>query len=164
MPTTLPVGFRVLGIDAGFAAPGWSVVQVGNEGFEVKKAGAIITTGTSAKERKKGKIYKSEDDARRIEEIAGTFRELLCEFDPHIVAIELPTSGAKSAAAIKGMAYAAACVVSVMKAMDFKVYYLTPRANKLTATADRLASKQAMVDAISRQFPNFPWPLKTTGM
>jgi Holliday junction resolvasome RuvABC endonuclease subunit len=147
--------WRLLGIDAGFSAPGYAVLELTPDTAKVLTAGCIQTKAISKKQRRTDSVYKSEDDARRIEEIAVSLAQVIREWSPDVAAVELPSAGAKSAAAIRGMAYATSVTASVLALTKIPVYYLTPRASKVSTTGDGAAEKMKMVEYVSREFPRW---------
>ena len=156
----------ILGLDAGFSLPGIAVLSHSlSDGLTMDWAAALQTSATSKKDRAKEHIYKSDDDARRVMEISDWLASAVLEFDPHHIVVELPSSGAKSAGGIRGMALAAATAVATFKRLGYggsTLHFVTPGQNKKGSTGDRNAEKEAVLAAIKAKFPSFArWPQKS---
>ena len=158
---------KILGLDAGWSRPGAVVVEV--EGKVLRRllhAEALHTVGLTTDERRKGGvtlIYKSTDDARRMLEISDWLANLVAVYQPDLAVLELPSTGGKSAAAIKGMTAAAAVAVVTFRRLGLTQAYITPQQNKWGATRNREAQKEAMYASARKIFPDFKWPVKKKG-
>ncbi|MFA7329841.1 MAG: DEAD/DEAH box helicase [Candidatus Delongbacteria bacterium] len=80
---------------------------------------AMTTLCTAPSDKKLG-IRKADDDGRRLEILALGIRDFLAQYPPALLCCETPSSGAQSAAALKGLAYAKALLVTA------KVYHAAP--------------------------------------
>lgn len=156
---------RYLGIDSGFAHPGAAVVDVGLRPSLVA-VHDLATKAVTKKVRAKEHILKSDDDARRVGELSDWLTWLVAEYTPDRVVIELPSSGAKSGQAIRGMALGAACCVATAVRLGYRLgdrlHTVTPGDNKLASTGDRFAEKDVVLAAVVGKFPDFSgWQNKT---
>lgn len=152
----MPIYF---GIDCGYAAPGFAIVDAYAGCGTVLYAECFRTKGLSKKQRNAQDVYKSHDDARRCITVSDEIKRLVEIYDPDYAVVELPSAGAKSATAIKGMALGAATTVVTLHRLDVPVLYITPGANKRGSTDDRNAQKDAVKDAVQKIWPAFNgWP------
>ncbi|MDP2362001.1 MAG: DEAD/DEAH box helicase family protein [bacterium] len=105
---------------------------------------AITTLVTAPSDRKLG-LRKADDDGRRLEILASGIRDFLLAHPPAILCCETPSSGAQSAAALKGLAYAKALLVAARVYHEVPTVWLLPGEIKekvgggLTATKGRVA-------------------------
>ncbi len=154
---------RILAIDAGFAAPGFAVVDTDLDLYRrVVYAECLVTKGTDKKKRNKLDMYKSDDDMRRIDEISDHLTYLVETYSPDLATIELPGGSGKGSAALKGMAFAGAVASVTMRRLGVPRVFVTPRNNKLHATGKPEAEKFEMVAAARAAFPEFEgWPRMT---
>lgn len=149
-----------LGIDSGYVAPGFVVIDWPTTGLShIKHAECFRTKGLTGKQRKHRKVYKSHDDARRCIEVSDRIELLVRHHRPDAAVVELPSAGAKSAGAIKGMALGAATTIVTLHRLGVPAHYITPGANKAGSTTDREAQKDAVLAAVKTQWPDFvDWP------
>jgi Holliday junction resolvasome RuvABC endonuclease subunit len=150
---------KVLGVDAGFTAPGFAVVDIG-QGCRVLFAECLQTEaygGASKKKRRRLDVYKSEDDARRMVEISRRLAWIVGTYLPDLAVVELPSAGGKSSSAVKGMAIGAAVAVTTLYGLGIPQVYVSPRENKLASTGDPYAEKDAMLAAARRRY-TLTWP------
>ncbi len=149
----------ILGLDAGFSLPGLALLSFStSDGLKLEWVSALKTEAISKKTRAKEHIYKSDDDARRVGEISDWIAQAVADFDPQHIVVELPSSGAKSAGGIRGMALAAATAVATFRRLGYRgptLHFVTPGQNKSGSTGDRNAEKEAVLAAIKQRFPGF---------
>lgn len=153
----------ILGIDCGFAAPGFAVVSTstpGDTGYGiVLYAECFRTKALTKQQRKESSVYKSNDDARRCIEVSDKIERIVSVYKPDIAVIELPSAGAKSSGAIRGMALGAATTVVTLHRLGVAMRYITPGANKKGSTTDRNAEKEAVIAAVRKVWPSYAgWP------
>ena len=150
----------IFGIDAGFNAPGFSIVDQSDSDptkLRVLFSECFETEAYAGGDR--DETYKSVDDARRMVEISKRIAELVRKYKPDVAVVELPTGGAKSSSAIKGMAIGAAVTVTTLYQLDVPRVLITPSENKAAETGHRDAEKDEVFDAVRRRFPDFDgWP------
>ncbi|MFA7332399.1 MAG: DEAD/DEAH box helicase family protein [Candidatus Delongbacteria bacterium] len=105
---------------------------------------AMTTLVTAPSDRKLG-LRKADDDGRRLEILALGIRDFLRAYPPALLCCETPSSGAQSAAALKGLAYAKALLVAAHVYHEVPTIWLLPGEIKervgggLTATKSRVA-------------------------
>ncbi|MFA7329751.1 MAG: DEAD/DEAH box helicase family protein [Candidatus Delongbacteria bacterium] len=105
---------------------------------------AMTTLTTQPSDKKLG-LRKADDDGRRLEILATGIRDFLLAHPPAILCCETPSSGAQSAAALKGLAYAKALLVAARVYHNVPTIWLLPGEIKervgggLTATKTRVA-------------------------
>jgi superfamily II DNA or RNA helicase/Holliday junction resolvasome RuvABC endonuclease subunit len=105
---------------------------------------AMTTLTTQPSDKKLG-LRKADDDGRRLEILATGIRDFLLAHPPTILCCETPSSGAQSAAALKGLAYAKALLVAARVYHESPTIWLLPGEIKervgggLTATKTRVA-------------------------
>lgn len=153
---------RIFGIDCGFVAPGFAIVET--EPMRLIHGECLITTAFKKVKRKD--TYKSDDDARRMVEVSDKIAEIVDLFKPDMAVLELPSAGGKSSSAVKGMAIGAAVAVVTLRRLGFgpgqafPMVYITPRANKIASTRNPTAEKDEVFAAILNlpNFNSFNWP------
>jgi Holliday junction resolvasome RuvABC endonuclease subunit len=154
----------ILGIDCGLSKPGAAIVELGHLAGggplgQVRLGECLVTSATSKKERQKAHAYKSEDDARRMDEISDWLGRLVSVWRPDVAVVELPSAGGQSAGAIRGMAIGSAIAVVTLRCHGVPRHYITPGANKLASGGNRLAEKQQVWDAVRAAWPEWDgWP------
>jgi hypothetical protein len=168
----------IFGIDAGLTAPGFAVVETSdkNETGKVLLAECFIPEWKKDANGKVAKLKKTEHDAWRIGQIVRRMLYITEEYKPEVIVAELPTGGAKSGGAIRGMAYSTAMTVSTIEAMLFygknpthwinEIVYISPLENKKGGTgqlkwhADENQGKWDVFVAITKIWPDVKWPMK----
>ncbi len=152
---------RILGIDSGYTAAGFTVVET-----DLRSPGKIIhgecyetaAYGGTTSKKKRESIYKSEDDASRVIAVSDRITELVVRFSPDLSVIELPTGGGKNSGAVKGMAIGATLTVVTLRRCGVDQIYVTPRANKIGSTGNPNAEKPEVFAAVRATYPAFVWP------
>ena len=126
---------------------------------------SVLWAGSLSTDRQVEKgTYVAEDDARRIKDISIWLATKIEEYSPNVVAVELPFSGAKSALAIKGMAFASGLAVSTLAVLNMRrpvpytVAYFLPNQTKVECTGNRNAEKEEMIVAAANTWPDVVWP------
>jgi Holliday junction resolvasome RuvABC endonuclease subunit len=150
----------VLGIDCGFTLPGLAVVRYDDHRAPQLTFGcAVATTGVTAKKRKTQKLYKSEDDARRMLEISDAVAAVINEWRPALAVLELPSGGGRSSNAVKGMAIGASVAVVTCHRLDVPLAYVTAGASKKSTAEERHAQKESVLMHVRSTFPDYDgWP------
>jgi len=149
----------IMGIDCGYTHPGCAIVDFDNTSADQPildfKHGETLET-----ERREDRVSVILDDHRRISMISKWLRETHDRFRPSLVVLELPTSGARSALAIKGMGFATALTIATVESYfkHDKLELISPYDSKLWCCGDRHAEKDEVIKAVSKFFPNVPWP------
>lgn len=140
-------GLKMLVLDVGMCHTGWAVVAIDD--------GSLVACGhiDTEKSSKKAAIRAADDTVRRCQELT---RELLSIVYCHGVccmAAELPGGGGKSSSAVKSMAIATALVAAVAEFTELPAEWVSPQQNKKGATGRNNASKDEMMDAAGKLYP-----------
>jgi len=147
---------KVLGIDTGFSAPGFGLVEF--DVFPDLARSRVTSVGSIITEpRKDGRIYKAWDDARRIREVVDQLLWFVDRNTPNVIVLELPISGARDANAIKGMAFSLAMFVAAVHTMEITTVYVTPHQNKEATTGHKLGDKELVIKKVKEIWPDVPW-------
>lgn len=174
----------IMGVDAGLVAPGIAIVSTSDE----KPVGSILLAECFQPEWKmdktghKADIRKTDQDAWRIRQIVNKLLTVANQFKPDVIVAELPTGGAKSSSAIRGMAYSTSMTIAFLEALQFynkdtliypivkdwpsEVVCITPNENKKGGTGklkwdvDIEQGKWEIMVAIGKIWPDFKWPVK----
>jgi superfamily II DNA or RNA helicase/Holliday junction resolvasome RuvABC endonuclease subunit len=119
---------------------------------------AMTTICTAPSDKKLG-IRKADDDGRRLETLAQGIRDFLTHHPPAILCCETPSSGAQSAAALKGLAYAKALLVTAKVYHDARTIWLLPGDIKERVGGGLTATKQRVAKAVQacRARDGRPW-------
>lgn len=136
-------GNLVLGIDAGFRALGWALVDVKQK--TIVEADAFRTKP----EKKKRGIRVADDDVRCCKEMFLKLYGLVTRQDHMGVIVELPSGGSKGARANRGMGMATGIIGSLW-ATYYRIPFewVTPTDVKLAATGKRAASKEGVARGV----------------
>lgn len=135
---------RVMAIDAGFAGMGVVVA----EGRRIVHAATCRTERTA----KKRGIRVADDDAERAQTLARFLLDIISEWGPAGVVVELPSGGAQGARANRAMGMSSGIVAAVLEAAGLPAEWVTPQAVKKAATGRKDGSKDAVAASVSRQF------------
>lgn len=139
----------LLSLDVGFGHCGWVVFD----------EGAPIACGTIVTEKDKRKtVRQSDDNAYRAAVLALQLRDLVRCYSVTGIIGELPHGGALSAVAIKHMALATGIVAATAAVLDVPVEWTDPNSVKLAMCGMRSATKDEMMDAARKRYPDYPWP------
>lgn len=171
----------IMGVDAGLTAPGFAIVETSATCPLGKVLVAECFIPTVKRGRNIGgkvfKLRKTDFDAERICQITGRMFDLALQYKPEAIIAELPTGGAKSGAAIRGMAFSTAMTVSFTQALKSlvpnagwptTVEFITPIDNKKGSTGmakwdvETEQGKWCVFNAVSRIWPYCKWPHKKT--
>lgn len=170
----------IIGIDAGLTSPGVSVIETA----ETNPTGSVLLSECFIPEMNrrdaKGKIIKvkkTEQDTYRIGQIVRHILDICKKYNPEIIVVELPTGGARSAKAIRGMAFSTAMTVAALEALEYyrkgdpdfilaKVIYITPMANKKGGSGHLKwnipieQGKWEVMNGVKAIWPDVQWPMK----
>lgn len=147
---------RLLGVDAGFSAPGAVIVD-----YSSLANSHIVHVGCVTNEKEKASSVAL-DDIRRIGQVVDFLRGLVSLYQPELAIIELPLSGARSARAIKGMAYATAIAVTVVQVLKVPFIPINPYENKRLSAGAQHAEKEEVISAVHAVWEDIPWPMKVS--
>jgi crossover junction endodeoxyribonuclease RuvC len=144
------MAFRVLGIDPGFAALGWSVVEFDTlERFRFLEFD-VITTEKSA--RKVG-VRAVEDNFERTQTIVHGLAYAIKRYRPSLFAAETMSFPRSSSVAAK-MAMSWGVIATLAWENFVPVVQTTPQAIKLSVCKDKKATKEQVEDAVRVLFEN----------
>ena len=119
---------------------------------------AMTTICTAPSDKKLG-IRKADDDGRRLEILALGIRDFLTQNPPSLLCCETPSSGAQSAAALKGLAYAKALLVTAKVYHEAPTIWLLPGDIKERVGGGLTATKLRVAQAVQacRARDGRPW-------
>jgi Holliday junction resolvasome RuvABC endonuclease subunit len=137
----------VAGIDIGFRNSGIVIFDV--DGDQMKY---VASACISPKKPKKAK-YVALADADMLKQSALAITDMLRKYNVQRVSFELPTGGALSARANRGLAFATCMCVYIPLLLNIESSFVTPREVKLAATGDQWAEKDAVIAAVAQLFP-----------
>jgi Holliday junction resolvasome RuvABC endonuclease subunit len=144
----------ILGIDIGFRNTGWVIAELKGVDLTVATCGCIHTEKSKEK-----KFRVSEDDAKTNQII---YRELLTIIKNNKVdkiAIELPHTGAKSAAAMKSMSMASAVAACVCESSGLPYIYITPNEVKRVIAGEiRKVEKDEIMEWVQKKYNTTVFP------
>ena len=168
----------IYGIDAGLTSPGFAIVETSEDKpiGEIKHAECFIPEWKEAEKDVKGRkihIRKTDQDSWRIAQIFNRMDAIAKQFKPDVIIAELPTGGAQSGGAIRGMAFSTAMTVCFLEAIKTdnsiwptEIITITPIENKKGGTG-RLVwdipieqGKWEVFTAIDKIWPGYKWPMK----
>jgi Holliday junction resolvasome RuvABC endonuclease subunit len=132
-----------------------AVVHAGQDKSLACLYGGCITT-----ERAKERQSVAVDDCQRIADITRWICTIYDEWEPEVVVLETPMSGARSAMAIKGMAFSTAmCMATAVAHFRCEILQLiSPYDSKKWLTGNSHAEKDQMIKVVSGHFPDVVWP------
>lgn len=139
----------ILGIDPSLTGTGWCIMKREGRLWRVVDKGILKTKP----ETKQKRIYKADDDARRIRFIFEGLSDAVEKYDVPLLVTEAPSGGGKSASAVKGMAFATAIVACLAEAHDLAMVTVTAQASKKHMCGKRNASKEEMQRAVAKLYP-----------
>lgn len=145
---------KVLSLDPSLRNTGYVVFEVSKKGIEVVESGVIETR----KVDKKRGIRASDATMQSITELMTGLRKLDAKYKPALLIGEIPSSGGKSANAIKSMAIAQAACASLSVYCDLPSEWVSPRDNKIAMTGHGDASKHEMMDKARSLYPKTAEP------
>ena len=166
----------IFGVDAGLTAPGFAVVETSDDNpvGKILLAECFIPEWKLDGDGKKAKIRKTDQDAWRIRQIVNRMFTIALQYKPEVIVAELPTGGAKSGGAIRGMAFSTSMTISFLEALEVfdqktwpnEVVTITPNENKKGGTGklkwdiEIEQGKWEIMVAIDKIWPGIAWPRK----
>lgn len=139
----------ILGIDPSLTGCGWCIMKREGRMWRIVDKGIIKTKPMT----NKMKIYKSNDDARRIREIFEVLSAKVDEYNIELAVSESPHGGGKSASAVKGMAFATAIVACLAESHDLGLLMVQATQSKKHMCGKSNASKEEMQKAVAAIYP-----------
>lgn len=151
---------RIFGIDAGFTAAGFAVVETSQGPYgKILHAECYQTARTPPKKRKS----VTEDDARRIVELVSRMQWIASQFSPDAIVMELPTGGARGAGAIKGMAFSTGTTITAAHFLKIPFAIINPFQNKVASTGKTHGDKAEVMRSAEACWPGIVWPKLKNG-
>lgn len=160
---------KIMGIDAGLTGPGLAVVEV----TATRPSGLVLLAECfRPKIEDPTSLSTTLFDAARCAQIASYIAQMIATYKPDVIVCEFPTGGAKSSAAIKGMAMATAmtsAIIALSAAQGCQLIAITPMQNKKGSAGpakkskseqDSEQSKWNVLAAVNLAWPGLPWPRK----
>ena len=130
---------NMLAIDVGFASMGCCVLCIKPKGYALVYKCVIATKASP----KKLSIRSADDNVRRCREITRSVVDLISKHNIKVVALEMPSMGAKSALAMRGMGLACGIIGALDIVYDsIPFLYATPTDVKMAMTGTKNASKE----------------------
>lgn len=135
---------RVACIDAGFTNLGWAVAELKRGTQERVLAFGVEKT----KKHQSGSKLVTIDNVHRIRCLARVLEEVQDAYEPKAWFMELPNSGGKSSAAIKGMAFALAMLATWAEVRKIPCEMMIPTQTKKACIGKSGASKAEVEEFI----------------
>jgi hypothetical protein len=155
---------RIICYDAGFVNLGYMVAelpkQVGSKPMPIDFG--VSHAPLPPKKKRNRKKGVTEWSVERIIKQVDAVRRLHMKYSPVGYFIELPHSGAKSALAAKGMAYATSYLITALHLLctrNVHIRFFLPKSVKKCVTGDISASKLDVARAVLAYWPEIEhWP------
>lgn len=141
---------KVLALDIGFCVTGCAVFDYGLSGRWTPIALKAIETKPSSKKKS---IRAADDNVRRVREIARGVIGLIHEHQPAGMLVELPGGGAKSAIAMRAMAYVAGMAGTIEEGLSISTEYFSPDETRKAGGGRVTASKDDVIAGVTRFYP-----------
>ena len=129
---------RYLGIDPGLNRTGYALLERSSRGPVLREGGLIRST-------------RGRSLAERVHEIASGLREVLEEFQPHVLAIEQVFSLVRNPKSALLMAHARGAILSMAVEHGIPVVHYTPTQVKRLLTGSGKAGKEQIQRAIKTE-------------
>ncbi len=134
----MSVPTRYLGIDPGLNRTGYALLERSSLGPVLREGGLIRST-------------RGRSLAERVHEIASGLREVLEEFQPHVLAIEQVFSLVRNPKSALLMAHARGAILSMAVEHGIPVVHYTPTQVKRLLTGSGKAGKEQIQRAIKTE-------------
>lgn len=141
---------RVLAVDAGFAHMGWVVVDLMPQRDQVIDYGVVTTEKNAARKRA---LRVADDDVERCRILLTAIKQLVQMHMPQGAVVEIPHGGSQGARANRTMGMATCVVATLPSILGVPTEWVTPREVKLAMTSNPSATKEDMIQAVSRRWP-----------
>jgi len=143
----------VLGIDTGFSTMGLSLMELTPTGEKVLGVRTLVTK----KSAKKTGVRASDDNIRRARELAAELRRRLDKYDIKALCME-SQSWPRNASASAKIGISWGIVAAVAESKDLPILQASPQAIKKALVGVSNASKDEVIAAIKKRFPEIKWP------
>lgn len=138
---------RVAGVDIGFRNTGVSVFDVEGKTLVFKDSACFSGKKTKAKE------YVAIKDAKQTYDVLTRTESFIQQHKVQLMIIELPTGGARSSRAARGLGIATCMAVALPMHLACPTIFVTPRDVKIATTGNPEAEKKDIIEAVSKLFP-----------
>lgn len=143
----------VLGIDGGFASLGLSVVDLQPDQERLLDVWVVRTE----KSAKKLGVRSGDDTARRARELAHHVELAITSRQPGALALEAPSWPRNAGVAAKiGVAFGV--VFALAEKHHLPLVMASPQDVKLAVVGSKTATKDDVIAAVERRFPDVTWP------
>ena len=139
----------LLALDIGFRNMGWLVFNPFTD--TVVDFGCIQTEKLSGK--RSIRLRVSEDDFYRCQRTAMGLCAIISEHRVTGIVAEIPTGGARGARPNRTMGLATGLLAGLCEAVSIPTETYSPMEIKKAATGQRNASKEAVIEAMTKRFP-----------
>jgi crossover junction endodeoxyribonuclease RuvC len=147
----------VLGIDGGFASLGLAAVEILPDRERLVDSWVVRTEKSS----KKLGVRSGDDTARRAREIASRVDMAISLHQPGAIALESPSWPRNAGVAAK-MGVAFGCIFALAEKHRLPLVMASPQEVKRALTGAKTATKDDVIAAIERRFPEITWPSQKT--
>lgn len=146
-----------LGFDPGFASFGWALADLMSDGsLHLVSLGVIRTQKDDAKRE----VFAAGDNFNRAKEIAAVLNSKVAESEPRVFCAE-SMSFPRSASVAAKMAMSWGLIAMLAEQHKIALVATSPQRIKQRVAGAKDASKQAVQDALVRQFQTLPTHLAT---
>jgi len=115
---------------------------------------ACVTTEASAKKRG---LYVADDNIRCCQEAAQAVLQVLRAHDVGAVAVEVPSSGAKSASALRALSLATGMISVISLVSEAPFVWVRPVESKRLFTGSKVATKKEMMARALELYGDDAW-------
>jgi len=143
----------VLGIDTGFSTMGLSLVELTATVERVLGVRTLVTK----KSAKKAGVRASDDNVRRARELASELRKRLEKYDVKALCME-SQSWPRNASSSAKIGISWGIIAAVAESKDLPILQASPQAIKKALVGANNASKEEVIAAIRKRFPEIKWP------
>lgn len=139
----------ILTNDPSLTAWGWAIVDWN---------GVIVAAGClkTVPENKKQRIRKGDDNVRRVNEISLALVKIIKKYNVNYIVTELP-HGSQNAAAATMIGIVLGILETISVTMDIGIEWYMEADSKKAVLGKTASTKQEMIKAISKLFPDTPW-------
>lgn len=141
---------RILALDVAFTHTGVVILEYKKQNWTPVYTECIVTKP----EAKRRHTYETDDKVRRVRIISESLNRIINQWQPQLIAAELPISGGKSAKAHTSMGMAIAVVTCAASLLNKPLRNYNWDDIKIKLTGKRSASKREIQEAVVRRWPD----------
>lgn len=145
---------RVMAIDIGFRCSGLALMEYQRQGQAWAWACLSSHTVVTGLDQAKRDLRKANVDMDAVAQHADQITAIMGHGQCSRMIVELPHGGAINGRAMRAMALASAMIATIARLSGYQVEYYSPRDGKLAACGKADASKDEMVRAMAKVWPN----------